>query len=54
VKPEKAAEIIVSGILKNKGNVIVGNDAKKAIFAYKYLPFLVKKIARQTMKEFKS
>ena len=41
--PEKAAGIITDGILKSEENVIVGDDAKKAIFAYRWLPSILKK-----------
>ncbi|MCF8275708.1 MAG: SDR family oxidoreductase [Flavobacteriales bacterium] len=51
--PEEAAQIIVDGILRSKEDVIVGADAKKAIFAYRYFPALLKKMARKTMLEFK-
>lgn len=51
--PEKAAQLIINGILNKKERVIIGNDARKAIFAHRYLPFLLRKIARKTMWEFK-
>lgn len=51
--PEKAAQLILDGILNKKEKVIIGNDAKKAVFVYKYLPFILKKIARKTMQRFK-
>jgi len=52
--PDRAAQIILDGILRDKEKVIIGNDARKAIFAHRYLPFVLKKIARQTMRKFKS
>ncbi len=54
MEPERAAQIILNGILGKKEKVIIGNDARKAIFAYRYLPFIFKKIARQTMQKFKN
>jgi short-subunit dehydrogenase len=54
MEPEKAAQIILGGILKGKEKVIIGNDAKKAILAYRYFPFILKKLARKTMLKFKS
>ena len=54
MEPERAAQIILEGILNKKEKVIIGNDAKKAIFAHRYLPFILKKIARKTMLKFKS
>ena len=54
MEPERAAQIILDGILGKKEKVIIGNDARKAIFAYRYLPFVFKKIARQTMQKFKN
>jgi short-subunit dehydrogenase len=54
MEPERAAQIIIEGILAKKEKVIIGDDARKAIFAYRYLPFAFKKIARQTMQKFKS
>ena len=52
--PEKAAQLILNGIRKKKKKLIIGNDARLAIFAQRYLPFLVRNVARKTMKEFKS
>ena len=52
--PERAAQIILDGILGKKKKIIIGNDARKAIFAHKYLPFILKRMARQTMRKFKS
>lgn len=52
--PEKAAEIIVSGIQQGKEDIIVGNDAKKAIFAYRWIPSVLNKMALKTMREFKN
>ena len=54
MEPEKAAQIIINGILAKKEKVIVGNDAKSAIFAYRYFPFIFKSIARKTMQKFKN
>ena len=53
MEPERAAQIILDGILGKKEKVIIGNDARKAIFAYRYFPYVFKKIARQTMLKFK-
>lgn len=52
--PEEAAQLIADGILSSKENVIVGKDAKKAIFAYRWIPSLLNKMALKTMREFKS
>lgn len=52
--PEEAAQIIADGILKAKEDVIVGSDAKKAIFAYRWFPSALTNMARKTMREFKS
>lgn len=52
--PEEAARIIADGILKSKEDVIVGSDAKKAIFAYRWMPSMLTKMALKTMREFKS
>ena len=51
--PEEAAEIIAQGILDAKENIIVGKDAKKAIFAYRWIPSLLNKMALKTMRQFK-
>ncbi|MCF8465098.1 MAG: SDR family NAD(P)-dependent oxidoreductase [Flavobacteriales bacterium] len=51
--PEEAAQIIANGILQSKENIIVGKDAKKAIFAYRWLPSILNKMALKTMREFK-
>jgi len=54
MEPEKAAQIILAGILKGKEKIIVGSDAKKAIFAHRHLPFILKNLARKTMLKFKN
>ncbi len=53
MSPDKAAEIIIKGLLKNKNKVVVGGDAKLAIFAQRNLPFLLRNMARKTMRRFK-
>ena len=53
MEPDTAAQIIIDGILAKKEKVIVGKDAKKAIFAYRYLPSVFKNIGRKTMQRFK-
>jgi short-subunit dehydrogenase len=52
--PEEAAQIMAHGILNSKEDIIVGKDAKKAIFAYRWIPFMLNKIALKTMREFKN
>jgi len=51
--PSKAADIIIEGLLRKKTKLVVGGDAKAAIFIHRYLPFLLRKMARDTMKKFK-
>lgn len=53
MEPDTAAQIIIDGILAKEEKIIIGNDAKKAIFAYKYLTFAFKSVARKTMQKFK-
>lgn len=53
MEPTKAAHIIIQGIQRRKKQIIIGKDAKKAIFAYRYFPGLVQKAARKTMERFK-
>jgi butyryl-CoA dehydrogenase len=53
MEPAKAAELIIKGLLKRKDKVIVGGDAKMAIFAQRNLPFLLRNMARKTMRKFK-
>lgn len=52
--PEEAAQIIADGIRKSKEDVIVGKDAMKAIFAYRWFPSVLNKMALKTMRQFKS
>ena len=52
--PEEAAAIILDGIVKSKEDIIVGKDAKKAIFAYRWIPSVLNKMALKTMREFKA
>lgn len=51
--PDRAAQIILYAILNRKKKVIIGKDARLAIFVNKYLPFLYKKVAQDTMRKFK-
>ncbi|MGL1887472.1 MAG: SDR family oxidoreductase [Reichenbachiella sp.] len=51
--PEKAAQLIVDAIIRRKENLVIGSDAKKAIFAHRFFPFILKNIANKTMKKFK-
>jgi hypothetical protein len=39
--------------LRKKKKLIVGGDARMAIFAQRNLPFLLRNMARKTMKKFK-
>lgn len=52
--PAEAAQILADGILQSKEDVIIGKDAKKAIFAYRWFPSALTKMARKTMREFKN
>jgi len=52
--PEEAAQILADGVLQGKEDVIIGKDAKKAIFAYRWFPNALNKMALKTMRQFKS
>lgn len=52
--PQKAAQIILDAILDKKETVVIGNDAKAAIFSHRYFPYLLNKIAQKTMQKFKN
>ncbi len=52
--PEEAAQILADGVLQRKEDVIIGKDAKKAIFAYRWFPSALNKMALKTMRQFKN
>lgn len=49
--PEKAADIIVSGILKNKNRIFVGGDAKFLDILYRIAPTFATNFIAKKMKE---